>query len=291
MLLITSKPERLFMTHIEGRIDGCAGLTIYWQAWRIDAPRAVVVLAHGLGEHSGRYRHVAEALNAVGCSVYAMDHRGHGQSAGPRAYIDRFANVVDDMDQVADLARKACPGKPVLLLGHSMGGALALRYALKHQEKLAGLILSGPAVALDGASALVRSIAKLMALVAPKVGMLQVAPERVSRDAAVVADYASDPLVAHGKVPARTIGELVKFVEVLPGMLPALRLPLLVLHGEQDQLAGVGGSEMVVQRVSSADKTLTVYPELYHEIFNELPDDRARVLKDLTDWVSAHVPA
>lgn len=281
------------MKHTEGRFKGKKKVEIYWQSWQPAKTkcRAVVVLVHGLGEHSGRYGHVADTLVGAGCAVYAMDHRGHGQSGGPRAFVDRFAHAVDDVDYVVELARREQPRKPVFLLGHSMGGALSLSYALKHSGKLFALMLSGPAVALDGAPPYMRPIAKVLSTVAPKLGVFAVAPDLVSRDPEVVADYANDPLNAHGKVPARTLGEIIRFVEALPALLSGLQLPLLIQHGQEDKLAGVSGSERVMRGVSSSDKTLKVYPALYHEIFNELAADRAVVLKDLTDWIDARLAA
>lgn len=278
------------MKHLEGRLSGNNKVEIYWQKWSpAGAVNASVVVVHGLGEHGGRYAHVAQALTEVGCAVYAMDHRGHGKSGGQRAFVDRFANVVADIDQVVDMARREQPRTPVFLLGHSMGGALSLSYTLKHGDKLRGLILSGPAVALDGAPPLMKPIAKALSVIAPGLGMFSVAPELVSRDTSVVTDYTNDPLVMHAKVPARTLGEIVNFVEILPAGLPLITLPLLVMHGRDDKLAGVAGSEMVVRAASSKDKTLQVYDGLYHEIFNELPANRAIVLKDLKDWICARV--
>lgn len=277
------------MKHSEARFKGKKDIEIFWQSWVPAKPKAVVVIVHGLGEHGGRYAHVAQSLVDADYAVYAMDHRGHGKSGGPRTFIDSFANTVGDIDTVVDLARKANPRKDTFLLGHSMGGALSLSYAIKHADKLKALMLSGPAVALDGAPAIIKPISKLLSVIAPQVGMFAVAPDLVSRDPAVVADYASDPLNAHSKVPARTLSEIVKFVELLPGLLPVLQLPLLIQHGRDDKLAGVAGSEMVMSRVSSTDKTLKIYEGLYHEIFNELPADRAIVLKDLRDWIDARV--
>lgn len=270
----------------EGQFAGAKGVTIFRRTWLPAKVKAVVVIVHGLGEHSGRYGHVADTLVADGCAVYAMDHRGHGRSGGgPTAYVDRFANVVSDIDQVVEVARREQPRKPVFLLGHSMGGALALSYTLKHAAKLSGLILSGPAVALDGAPPMMKPIGKILSTFAPRMGLFAIDPAKVSRDPAVVADYAQDALNAHGKVPARTLGEIVRFVEWLPLALSVLKLPLLVQHGSEDQLAGVAGSRMVVDKIGSTDKTLKVYDGLYHEIYNELPADRAQVLADLTAWI------
>jgi lysophospholipase len=275
------------MKQAQGYFEGKKALKIFRQSWLPSKPRATVVLVHGLGEHSGRYQHVAEALVDAGFAVYALDHRGHGKSEGPRALIDRFSNAVADIDQLVDFAKREQRGKPIFLLGHSMGGALSLSFALKHGAKLNGLILSGPAVALDGAPPFMKPISKLLSMFAPKLGMFGIDPSLVSRDQAMVDAYANDPLNAHGKVPARTLGEIVKFVEWLPGGLPMIKLPLLVMHGSADKLAGVSGSEMVVNRVSSKDKALKVYDGFYHEIFNEPIKDRAKVLKDMTGWISA----
>ncbi len=278
------------MQHREANFQGKKHLSIYRQAWvPDDAARAAVVIVHGLGEHSGRYRHVAEHLVNFGCAVYAMDHRGHGKSEGPRAVVDRFANAVQDIDQVVELARGEQHGKPVFMIGHSMGGALALSYTLQHADKLKGLILSGPAVALDGAPPHLRPLSKLLSVIAPRAGMFAIPPTTVSRDQSVVSDYASDPLNHHGKVPARTLAEIVQFVEWLPAAATELRLPLLIQHGSKDVLAGLSGSQMLMRTVASQDKTLKVYDELFHEIYNELPEDRARVLADLKDWIEAHI--
>lgn len=277
------------MNLLEGKFQGQGGVEIHWRCWTSEraSDKATVVLVHGLGEHAGRYAHVARRLTEAGCAVYALDHRGHGKSAGKRAYVDRFANAVADIDQLVAMARKDRPSQPMIMLGHSMGGALALSHAIKHQQKLDALILSGPAVSLDGASSLMRSVAKFLSLLAPGLGIFAVDPALVSRDPDEVRRYAEDPLVMHDKVPARTVAEIVKFVEVLPALLPVLKLPLLIQHGSEDQLAGVSGSQAVIEQCSSADKTLKVYEGLYHEIYNELSEDRAVVLKDLCSWIAS----
>lgn len=279
------------MKHAEHSFTGVKKQQIHFQTWLPAKPKATVVIAHGLGEHGGRYAHVAQVLVDAGCAVYAIDHRGHGKSDGSRAFVDKFANAVADMDHLIDLAKRARPTKPLFLLGHSMGGALSLSYALKHGDKLSGLILSGPAVALDGAPPFLAPLSKLLSSLFPKLGMFAVDPSLVSRDPDEVAKYAGDPLNAHGKVPVRTLAEIVRFVEWLPAALPALKLPTLLLHGRDDKLAGVAGSQMIHDRISSTDKTLNIYDDLYHEIFNELPADRARVFKDMTAWLNERIPA
>ena len=278
------------MNHQESSFSGRNNHRIYCQYWLPERVRAVVVVVHGLGEHSGRYVHVAKVLVDTGCAVYALDHHGHGQSEGPRALIDSFSNAVVDIDQLVERARKEQPGKPLYLLGHSMGGALSLAYALEHGAKLTGLMLSGAAVALDGLPPLMKPVCKFLSSIAPGLGMFAVDPSLVSRDKGAVAVYAADPLNCHTKVPVRTLAEIIRFVDWLPAELPKLTLPMLVMHGKEDKLAGVAGSQMVVDKVSSKDKTLKIYQGLYHEIFNELPADRARVLADVTGWIGPRLP-
>lgn len=276
--------------HLEGSFRGRRRLQIFWQAWFPDGEsRATVVIAHGLGEHGGRYQHVAAELVGKGMTVYAIDHRGHGRSGGPRAFLDRWRNAVADLDQLVELARRKSAGRPLFLLGHSMGGALSLAYTSMHQDKLQGLLLSGPAVALDGAPPMIGPIAKFLSLVAPRLGLFGIDPSLVSRDPAAAGAYAADPLNCHGKVPARTLAELVRLVEFLPGALPRIRLPLLIMHGTDDKLAGVEGSEGVIDSVASADKTLLLYEGLYHEVFNEFPADRMKVLADMSGWLDRRI--
>ena len=274
------------MRHREAQFEGRGGLAIHWQAWRpARTSHAVVVIAHGLGEHGGRYAHVAQRLVAQGCAVYAIDHRGHGRSAGRRAYLDRWDAAVADMDVLVEHARQQHPALPLFLLGHSMGGALSLAYAARHPKKLSGLMLSGPAVALDGAPPFIKPVARLLSRVLPTLGLFGIDPGAVSRDPDAIRGYREDPLNCHGKVPARTLAELIGLVETMPKTLRALRMPLLIMHGTADRLAGVAGSQRVLAQVRSADKTLLLYEGLYHEIFNELPADRARVLADLVAWI------
>lgn len=277
--------------HVEGRLRGRRRKQIYWQAWYPSGTaRGSVVIAHGLGEHGGRYSHVAAELVAAGLNVYAIDHRGHGQSAGGgSALLDRWRNAVADLDQLVEQARNEAGGKPVFLLGHSMGGALSLAYTAQHQEKLAGLLLSGPAVALDGAPPFIGPVAKFLSVVVPRLGLFGIDPTLVSRDPAAASAYAADPLNCHGKVPARTLAEIVRLVEQMPRLLPKIRLPLLIMHGTDDKLAGTAGSRRVLDAVSSKDKTLLLYKGLYHEIFNEIPADRAKVFEDMNTWLETRL--
>ena len=280
------------MQHTQDSYRGQGNTRIHFQCWLPrTAPRAVVVIAHGLGEHGGRYAHVARRLVNARCAAYALDHRGHGRSDGPRALIDNFAHAIDDIDQLVERVRRRHAGLPLYLLGHSLGGALSLGHALRHGHKLAGLLLSGPAVALDGAPPLLKPMSKWLSALTPRLGLFRIDPTLVTRDRYMVADYRSDPLNCHGKVPVATLGQIVRFVDALSDQLPQLELPLLVMHGQEDRLAGVEGSRRVIERAASKDKTLKVYPGLFHEIFNELPADRSRVLDDAVAWIDQRLAA
>ncbi|MEA2472247.1 MAG: acylglycerol lipase [Thermoleophilaceae bacterium] len=273
-------------THHEGAFDGVGGLRIFWQAWLpAGEPRAVVVLAHGASEHSGRYAWTGERLTERGYALYALDHRGHGRSEGRRAFIDRMDNAVADLDELVDVASGEHPGKQVFLLGHSMGGCVALSYAFWHEERLAGLVLSAPLAALAAASPITRIAGRLLSEVAPRLGIYAVDSSAVSRDPEMVRDYDADPLNFHGKLPARTCEELASAIRGFPEKVAELELPILTMHGSADTITPPEGSEMVLTRAASEDKSIIRYPGLYHELLNE--PEREQVLGDVAAWLDA----
>ncbi|MFD1814485.1 alpha/beta hydrolase [Rhodococcus gannanensis] len=277
------------MAHKQDSFTGNHGTRIDYDIWTPDGdPVAVLVLAHGLGEHARRYDHVVARLLDLGIVVYAPDHRGHGRSGGKRVELKEWRDFTDDLHRVFGIARAAHPGLPVYLLGHSMGGAIALDYALGHQADLAGLILSGPAVDVtSGTPAVVVAIGKIVGKYLPGLPVENLDANLVSRDPKVVAAYNADPLVHHGKVPAGIARGMILNAESLPARLPSLTLPLLLLHGEQDGLAKVDGSRMIASTAGTADLTYKEYPGLYHEIFNEPEQDE--VLDDVVGWLKAHL--
>lgn len=270
-----------------GELEGTKGVVLAWRAWLPDQdPKAVVILSHGLAEHSGRYAHVAACLVGHGYAVYALDHRGHGLSQGRRAQIDRMTYVIDDLHALVGLVRSEQPARPLFLLGHSVGGAVAVNYALEHTDELAGLVLSAPAVVIENASPVQVRVGKILSTLAPGFPLLALDGTAVSRDPAVVHAYDTDPLNYRGKIPVRTLAELVGAAEQLPDRLGALRLPILLLQGTADRLVPLSASRLVHDRVSSPDRTLRLYEGLYHEVFNE--PERDQVLADLCDWLERH---
>ena len=277
------------VSHVEGSLLGTGGTELYWQAWQPAETRAAVVIVHGAGEHSGRYAHVGERFAESGYAVHALDHRGHGRSAGRRMYIDSIEDVVADLGIFVELVRARHPARPLVVLGHSMGGLVSLAYAIRHQDSIDALVLSGPLAALAAASPAQRLAARALSAIAPRLGVLAIDPALVSRDPEVVRAYADDPLVFHGKLPARTITQLAGTVSRFPAETPSIRVPLLVMLGSADRLVPPAGGRMVHERASSTDKTLLVYDGLYHEILNEPEKDR--VMADLVAWLDVRCAA
>jgi alpha-beta hydrolase superfamily lysophospholipase len=276
------------MTHTEGTFTGAAGHEIYWQAWTPEQPKALVVLAHGLHEHSGRYEHVAERLNRAGYAVHTLDLEGHGRSGGTKGNVGSMAGVLDDLDHLRRTAQEQHPGLPLVLLGHSMGGLVVLDYLVgKGQEGVTALVLSGAAVDTSSAGGLQLKLAPVIGRLAPNLGVLLLGASNVSRDPVVVKDYENDPLNHNGKVRARTGAEMVQSVQRVVAGLPRITVPVLVMHGTEDKLVPTAGSQLIEQTIGSPDKTLTLYDGLYHEIFNE--PERERVLDDTVAWLDAHV--
>ena len=268
---------------------GAGGVQIFATSWLPDgAPRDHLVLAHGYAEHLGRYRAVAEYFTAAGYAVHALDHRGHGKSGGTRAVIDSFANADADIDQLVDKVRADSGLQRIKLVGHSMGGSLALNYALNHSEKLSGLVLSGPAIG-GGLPKIQSLLLALISQIAPSLGMIQLDADAVSRDPQVVAAYKADPLVFHGKVPARTAREMMHAVTTYPPRVGAMQLPCLLMHGSADTLVRADDAQPVFDAIASPDKTVRIFDGLYHEIFNE--PERLEVLGIVKDWLDARPPA
>ena len=276
------------MEHQEGFFKGVRDAQIYYQAWLpASGPKAVLIVVHGLGEHSGRYANVVNQVVPLGYAVYGLDHLGHGRSEGTRVYVDSFSDYTKTLDTFVSMVKEWQPGKPCFMLGHSMGGLITSTYLLDHQERLDGAILSGPAVKVgDSVSKLTITLGQILSTVVPKAGLVQLEATAVSRDPAVVEAYLTDPLVHTGKTTARLAAELVKSMQRVTAQSAEIDLPLLLLQGGKDTLVDPSGAQMLYDTVSSPDKTLHVYPELYHEVHNE--PEKAQVLSDLTAWLEAH---
>ncbi|MGH3813879.1 MAG: lysophospholipase [Pseudonocardiaceae bacterium] len=275
--------------HVEGHREIAPGRSAYWQAWLPPAQvRATIVIVHGFGEHSGRYAYVGDRLAAAGFAAYAADYRGHGRSDGRRANIERMALIVADLGCFVRFVAERHPGLPVFMVGHSVGGLISLQYATEPGTLLDGVVLSAPAVQVMVGSALQRRLAGVLSALVPDLPVAALdADQKISRDPEVIRAYREDPLVYRGRIKARTGAEILLTMEGLPARLPQLSMPLLILHGTDDLICSPAGSTMVHDLVSSPDKTVRRYRDLYHEVFNE--PERDEVLTDLVHWLEQHL--
>jgi acylglycerol lipase len=272
---------------VESSFEGVGGTRIVYDVHEpAGEPRGVALVAHGVAEHAGRYGHVAAVLTGLGLRTVVPDHRGHGRSGGRRLVVRDLQEFDDDLETLR--ARVAVDGLPTYLVGHSMGGCIALDYALDHQDVLAGLVLSAPAVVPgDDISPALMRLAKVVGRYVPRLPGQKLSSASVSRDPAVVAAYDADPLVFHGALTAGVGGAMLRAMESFPARLPALRLPLLVMTGTDDKLVKPEGAALVERLAGSEDKTLRTYTGLYHEIFNEPEQDV--VLEDLREWLATRL--
>lgn len=271
----------------EDDLIGARGLRIHHRTWlTATAPAGVVVIAHGFAEHSGRYDRVAARLVASGYVVRALDHRGHGLSEGRRTAIVRFDDYVDDLDAVLNLSRVRWEPLPMFLLGHSMGGMIALALAVRKPAGPDALVVSAPAACPGNVSRARIAAGRVLSRIAPDIGVIRLPLDRISRDPEVVAAYISDPLVFRTPIRARLGAEWLRTMDIVAAELPSLRVPLLVMQGTEDGLVDPGCGPYVYERAGSPDKTLEMYDGLWHEIFNE--PERERVVDDLVAWLDRH---
>jgi alpha-beta hydrolase superfamily lysophospholipase len=259
----------------EQTLEGSEG-DVYVACWPNPDARYVALIVHGYGEHVGRYAHVAERLVDDGAAVYGPDHLGHGNSAGERALITDGEHLSADLDLVAALARSENPGLPLVVIGHSMGGLIAARYAQGHPGGLAALVLSGPVI---GANPGFQALLELDPM--PEI---PIDPAVLSRDPAVGEAYVADPLVYDGPFKADTLRALFTAVEAVANDPGFAELPVLWIHGEEDALAPYEQTAEAWKHLEGERSEQKVYPGARHEIFNET--NRDEVIGDVVAFIN-----
>jgi acylglycerol lipase len=273
----------------EARFEGVGGLRIFTRSWRpAGKPRGVVVISHGFNSHSGHYQWVAEQFVAHGLAVYALDHRGRGQSDGERFYVDKFGDYVHDLATFIQMVKAQEPGLRIFLLGHSAGGVIACGYALEYQDQLAGLICESFAhevPAPEFALAVLKGISHL----APHAHVFKLKNEDFSRDPKWVAMMDADPLIAHEVQPTKTVAEMVRADEHLKKDFPLIKLPVLILHGTLDKATKPNGSRRFYEMAGSSDKTLKIYEGHFHDLLADV--DKEVVMSDIQAWIDKRLPA
>ncbi|OQY34723.1 MAG: lysophospholipase [Anaerolineaceae bacterium 4572_5.1] len=262
------------------------GLNLYAFSWTPEkAPKALICLVHGHGEHIERYAHVAAAMNEAGYALMGFDHRGHGQSEGARGHTPSYDALLDDISAFLTQAEERYPNLPRFLYGHSMGGNLVLNYALRRKPTLKGVIATGPWIKLAFEPPAIQVfLGKTMNKIYPafiQASGLETAA--ISRDPNEVSAYENDPLV-HDKISARL------FVGMYEAGLWSLEhaaefpLPLLLMHGSADRLTSAEASRQFAEAAGDA-VTLKVWDGWYHEIHNE--PEKAEVFKTTIEWLDA----
>lgn len=279
------------MIEREHRFENAEGMLLFYREWLLEAEetRGIVFILHGINEHSGRYRHVAEALTGAGLACYAIDHRGHGLSGGRRGYIPNLRLAVDDFELLYRRVRAEHPQQPLLIFAHSMGSLIGLGFVLRQPEDLRGIALSGTAIHGErSAPAPLVSLLQLAARFMPRVRLSPRGPADVlTRDQGKLREWNEDALVEKRMWRIGTSAAMLRMGRQICASVAAIETPLLALHGGADRLTPASGARFLVEHAASADATLKIYPELRHELVNEI--ERAEVISDLRDWLIERV--
>jgi alpha-beta hydrolase superfamily lysophospholipase len=277
------------MQHHEGEFAAYNGLPLFYQAWLPDTPvRACLIIVHGLSEHSSRYMNLVNALVPAGLAVYTFDHRGHGRSAEKRvAHVGDWAEYRGDVRAFVELVSAKQTDRPLFIFGHSMGGLITANYVLHHAQGLSGVILSAPPLGDIGVSPLLRLLGHLVAIFKPKtVFKSGLELNGISRDPLVVEAYNNDPLI-HGRVTAGWSVEFFKAIEWTRDHAAEFKLPVLIIHGDADNLVPIAGSRAFFDTIGSVDKRYITYEGGYHESLSDLHYEQ--VLADVQNWLMERI--
>lgn len=272
-------------TPTEAHFDGPGGLKIFYRHWTpAAAPKAVVVICHGVNSHTGQYLWAGEQLANAGYSVYAADLPGRGLSEGKRFFTTSVATYADTVAGMIAVAKAAEPGRQVFLLGHSAGGLTSTYFSLDHQAEIAGLICESFAYRVYAPS-FALPILKWLGKVAPNLPVLNLPFEAFSRDPAAVKAMYDDPLIKGEAQPAATVGALITASERLHREFNRITLPVFILHGTADKATVPAGSQEFFDTASSTDKTLRLYDDHFHDLLNDV--GKEGVMADIVFWLDA----
>lgn len=276
----------------EGTYTAADGIQLRTLTWLPEgAPTGLVLLAHGLGEHGGRYDHVAAPLTAKGLAVRALDHRGHGRSGGLRGHVQRFSELTRDVHGVLQAFRAEHPDLPAVLFGHSMGGLIALAFHLDHPNHgLAGITVSNPALGVAFEPPKWKTSAgRLLSRLVPRLRLdNELDTAKLSRDPAVVSAYEQDPLV-HRLISTRLYTELTGTMDRVGAAAASVRLPTLWIIGASDGITDAKASEAFARSLPADQTTVKVWSATYHEPHNDL--DREEVISTFVEWATDRLAA
>lgn len=248
----------------------------------VDNPKALIVISHGLCEHLNRYDYFTEKLNENGYSVYRYDQRGHGKSEGQKVYFSHFNEMPDDLDVIVNIAKEESNGKKVFLFGHSMGGETVALYGTKNPGRVDAIITSGALTHYNNPI-----MGDQFPIEAPAGTYVPNAlGDGVCSDIKVIEAYANDPLVEK-QISTDLINQIYAGVQWIKQNIGSFIEPVLIMHGTDDGLVSVKDSLEFFDEISSKDKSLRVYANLFHEILNEPSKDE--VIADILLWLSKHI--
>jgi len=271
----------------EGRLTASDGLQLFYREFLAPEQKAGVVISHGLGDHGGRYGNIVKRLLPLGYSVWIPDHRGHGQSEGQRGHVDRFYQYIDNLYLSVDLARhKLKPGQRLFLFGHSMGGLIAIRFALLYPEHIHGVIVSSPALGLAQRPPFYQKLlAMLLSRIKPTlVRSSGLDKTTISHDPAEVQEYLNDPQT-HDQLSVRWFTEATAAMENVEMYAARLHQPFLFLIAGADTQVSPQASREIFGKLGSPDKTMKLYDGMNHRLFCESAEYRELVLQDLQNWL------
>ena len=278
--------------HEEGRFSGTQNTNLFEQSWKpLNGPtKAILIIVHGLKDHSDRYAEVARKLTQNGFGVYAFDLRGHGDSEGRRVWTDSFDDYITDLELFYDYVHKLEPNQPIYLFGHSMGGAIVTSFVLKHQNlytrPVEGMVLSAPALKPgEDINGFLIGVTKMLGSITPSLAVLDLDDDKFSRDPKVVQDMKNDPLIYHGKGPARTAKELLKALASIQERMTDVTIPFITLHGTKDGLTNPDGSREIFKLAKAKDKSIRIYEGVYHDLLHEPEKDK--IYGDMLAWLNA----
>lgn len=247
---------------------------LYYCVENANNPKANIIINHGFAEHLGRYKYLAKRLVDAGYNVLRYDLRGHGKSKGLKGHVESYHNLISDADAMVNIMIDTNPKLPIFMVGHSMGGMVTALYGIKYPQKLAGQILSGAATnTLPMATPFKASILSISSKIFPKLQLKNPIDSDICSVKEVVADYINDPLVLKSATLNFYNEFLNKGVKYVSNNFKQYKLPVLILHGKDDAIVPYKMSESFYNNISSVNKEIKVFPNLYHEIFNEKEKD------------------
>jgi lysophospholipase len=269
--------EKMEVHSNKGFIESVKGIKLYFERDLVEHPRVVVLILHGICEHLGRYVYLKNQFNTMSFNVYRFDFRGHGYSEGRKAHIDDYNEYIDDVDVMLKKVKVENPNVPVIILGHSFGGFIAVAYGIINQNRAEGYIISAPTTSDE--AGILDTFKSNMAIDTYVQNNLS---KIVCSDAQVRKEYVEDPLV-HDKMSIGLVKEMLKGIAWMKRSIEKFNDPILLIHGEEDQIVSYIDSEDLYEKMSSKDKNIIIYPGLWHEILNEKMKDQ--VILDVITWI------